>query len=143
MDSIDARVLAAAAWLRSDDTAYEAAPDMALRAARGMLAAADAVDPLRSPLILPSSIEQHIPESIETDDPPIIAQFITLAELVAIPFVANFQAEPNFFRFSIEKYGIHALLMAEFDTGRRWLVVGLITGPQPDLPAWEPVRTTK
>lgn len=39
----DPRIAAAAAWLQSDDTAYEAQPDAAVRAAREMLAAADAV----------------------------------------------------------------------------------------------------
>lgn len=43
----DPRITAAADWLRSDDTAYEQSPDTALRAAREMLRAADAVDPVR------------------------------------------------------------------------------------------------
>ena len=43
--SFDPRIATAAAWLQSDDTAYELQPDAAVRAAREMLAAADAVQP--------------------------------------------------------------------------------------------------
>jgi hypothetical protein len=42
------RVVAAADWLRGDDTAYEQETDAASRAAKEMLAAADAVDPVRA-----------------------------------------------------------------------------------------------
>ena len=141
MDPVDdPRVLAAAQWLRSDDTAYEDMPD-AIRAAQAMLAAADAVDPLRHPPKPRPTIEQYTPASIDADAE--IAEFTTMADLIAIPFVQKFHDDPEFFRFSLEKYGIPNLLMAEFDEGRRWLVVGLITGDPPDLPAWEPVRTTK
>jgi hypothetical protein len=43
----DPRLAAAAAWLMSDDSLYEAHPDAAIKAAKGMLDAADRVDPLR------------------------------------------------------------------------------------------------
>ena len=44
MAESDPRIVAAAAWLQSDDTAYENEPDAAVRAARGMFAAAARFD---------------------------------------------------------------------------------------------------
>jgi len=91
------------------------------------------------PVDEPWTIERYIPDAIEIDDSDIV-EFTTLDELVAIPFVAVYCQHPDFYRFSRVSWGSHTLLMAEFNQGRRWRAVGLITGPVPDLPEWEPVR---
>jgi len=138
----DPRVVAAAKWLQFDDSAYEAQPDAAIRAAREMLRCADAVDPLRGAPPLPpptpalSTVYQYIPWSVDAD--PTVAGFDTIDELFAITFIANLRTAPGFKRFSLDISVTGTLLMAEFDDGR-WFVVGKITGAQPDLPRWRTV----
>jgi hypothetical protein len=136
MDSIDdPRVRAAVDWILSVKSPTEPA-----QLAIGMLAAADAVDPLRQlPPVPPSIIERYIPDAIEIDETDIV-EFTTLQELLAIPFVAQFHRDVDFYRFSRLSWGSLWALMAEFDQGRRWHLVGLMTGPPPDLPLFQPVR---
>ncbi len=71
-------------------------------------------------------------------------EFETVEQLLAIPFVAGFTepVEWPFHRFSISprQNGGRDVLMAEYDEGRHWWVVGFIEQPgQVDLPQWAPV----
>ena len=64
-------------------------------------------------------------------------QFNTLEEMLAIPWVKNFAANPDFYRFSISDRH----LMAEYRAGREWRVVGFLRDPNVGLPAWEQPKT--
>jgi hypothetical protein len=83
------------------------------------------------------SIRQHRPAYF-TGYKNEVVEFATLADLLAIPFVANFTTGPNFHRFSITD---NAMLMAEYDSGQRWFVVGFLEGKLPTLPEWRPIRS--
>ena len=79
-------------------------------------------------------IRQYRPayfEGFETKE----AEFETLEELEAIPFVRAHTGQADHHRLSLTRshWGVCSL-MAEFDGGRKWLVVGFITGGRPDLP---------
>jgi hypothetical protein len=92
-----------------------------------------------------TTIRQYRPAFIEGADPSIVS-FETVDELMATTFVARFRTEPDFYRFSLfggrdgMRDGGTVSLMAEYDSGRRWFVVGYIEGQPIDLPTWEPVR---
>jgi hypothetical protein len=62
-DPVDPRVVAAAAWLQGDDTAYENEPEAAVRAARGMLAAAARFDVL--PPMSPTEIGRRLHNMVD------------------------------------------------------------------------------
>jgi hypothetical protein len=85
-----------------------------------------------------NEIRQHIPSFIDGVD-PLTIPFETVAELLDIPFVKNFidgMAWP-FYRFSFCP-DISAL-MAEYQLGQHWFVVGFIRDPLPGepLPIWQ------
>jgi hypothetical protein len=82
-----------------------------------------------------STIKQHLPPFITGMD-RVVASFDTLDDLLAIPFVAKFARGPGFRRFSLGPYVDTVMLLAEYDGGVRWWVVGYISGDPPDLPAW-------
>jgi hypothetical protein len=92
-----------------------------------------------------TQIKQYRPAFMELGE-KICAPFETVDDLMAIPFVSGFRNEPGFYRFSLfgredgSMPGAAVSLMAEYDSGRRWLVIGTIEGTSPDLPLWEPVR---
>jgi hypothetical protein len=83
-----------------------------------------------------NTIRQYRPASIDNDQKSIV-EFTTSEELFAIPFVAHFTTIENFYRFSFFPGG--PALMAEYDGGRRWYVVGYIGGlfNLEDIPIWE------
>ena len=61
------------------------------------------------------------------------AHFETMGDLLSIPFVANFANDEGFFRFSISD----EMLMAEYDGGKKWWVVGRFEAPpNVGLPTW-------
>ena len=60
------------------------------------------------------------------------AEFDTVEELEKIPFVKKFAEGDGFFQFSIADEH----LMAEYERGTRWHVVGTLVGERPDLPEW-------
>jgi len=84
-------------------------------------------------------ITQHIPSFVETrDDSRKSGEFTTLEELFAVPFVAKWETEPNFLKWSKSD----TCLMAEFSpseekpAGTHW-VVGFLKDPSSvDLPYW-------
>lgn len=88
-----------------------------------------------------NQIRQHIPGFVDGIEPA-EATFSTLDELLSVPFVARFReiVDPGkpFHRFSYSEDG--NLLMAEYDEGRSWWVVGYLREAVDGLPNWEPVR---
>lgn len=67
-------------------------------------------------------------------------EFDTVDELLAIPFVASWQTDPEFYKFSIcgrDGYGKMLTLICEQDEGASWWVVGFLDSDVPSLPAWD------
>ena len=84
-------------------------------------------------------IKQHRPAYF-TGFVDVVVEFSTREELFQIDFVKSFSSQKNFSRFSLsENYGRH-VLMAEFDDGYSWWVVGYIDQPPDEigLHIWEP-----
>lgn len=91
------------------------------------------------------TILQHIPGYIEAT--PEAATFDTLDQLLAVPFVAMWPDRPSawgdhFYRFSLSHDDTRLLLMAEFDKGAKYYVVGFLD-PSAEhlvtaLPRWSP-----
>lgn len=91
-----------------------------------------------------ATITQRLPGYIEGT--PEIATFDTLAELLAVPFVAEWRARgqpfgDHFYRFSQSHVATgEMVLMAEFDKGAEWYVVGWLLDVEPGrlaaLPRW-------
>ena len=83
-------------------------------------------------------IMQNIPAFVETGEPPGGAEFATLAELLAVPFVARWKENTGFIRFSKSE----ECLMAELGPSTRnpegaYWVVGFLRDPAAvDLPKW-------
>lgn len=89
---------------------------------------------------MPRTIKQHRPAFFSGFENEVVS-FDTLEELLAIPFVANFAQDMDhpFHRFSIDGDG--RTLMAEYDDGYVWWVVGFIDDASGlDLPMWQPRR---
>lgn len=83
------------------------------------------------------TIIQHIPAFVDDRVVPEYAEFSTLPELLKIPWVANFMKDPAFFRFSMDTYLVKPLLIAEYEGGANWWVVGALSEPIAGLPKWE------
>lgn len=65
-----------------------------------------------------------------------VAQFSTTDELLAVPFVANYVTYANFHRFSVSRDS-QPLLMAEYEDGKVWYVVGYLDSLDGvNLPTW-------
>lgn len=78
-------------------------------------------------------IKQEIPVEVEVGQPglwPKEAEFASLEELLEIPWVKLATMRPGFHRFSL--WGTR--LMAEFQQGRFWYVVGHLDQPVDGLP---------
>ena len=91
-----------------------------------------------------ATILQHLPGFV--DGTPEQATFDTLEELLALPFVAEWRAHAQpwgnaFYRYSLSQDVAGAFLMAEFDKGAEWYVIGTLTdavdGRLTSLPRWE------
>ena len=64
-------------------------------------------------------------------------EFTSTEELLEIGFVKNFSRNDNFYRYSLSDNA----LMAEYEDGRKWWVVGYIGYPSKvSLPKWEPIE---
>ena len=81
-----------------------------------------------------------------------IVEFETTEELLNIDFVKKFSKFPNgendkkFYRYSINEVNGHnqKFLMAEYDNGYKWWVIGLINeSAKVDLPEWKPKDKNK
>jgi hypothetical protein len=92
------------------------------------------------------TIKQHIPNFVSGFD-PVTTEFETLDELLSLDFVKRFNDGDNsFYRFSVNDYSTRVHLMAEYDEGRKWWVVGYIYGIAKDdigLPQWKPNKGDK
>lgn len=63
--------------------------------------------------------------------------FSTKEELLAFPWCAQWSEDPGFHRYSIAHRPSYRMLMAEYDQGLRWNVIGYIEGEgRLDLPTW-------
>jgi hypothetical protein len=73
-------------------------------------------------------IKQHIPNFASGIEPDVL-DFSTKDELLKIWFVESYSKDPDFSSFALSDYveGV-VLLMAIYDKGKRWRVIGYITG---------------
>lgn len=85
-------------------------------------------------------IQRHRPgffEGFEEDTD--VIEFVSVEELLAVPWIKAWAKDPGFRRFSISMppggEG-NWLLMAEYDDGKRWFVVGYLD-KRVELPMWE------
>ena len=71
---------------------------------------------------------------------PRVAEWTTLAELLAIPFVADWREDPGFDHYAFCLVIDRWILMAILDEGKRWYVLGYLDQlPQEDgLIMWTP-----
>jgi hypothetical protein len=71
-------------------------------------------------------IRQHIPNSVDIGDPKEV-DFTTTEELLNIEWVKGFKDNyPDFYMWGISK----ELLMATYDSGRKWWAVGYLSRPE-------------
>lgn len=82
-----------------------------------------------------NQIKQHRPAFFEGWENEVV-DFESKDDLLAIPFVSNFATQPGFHQFS---FG-NNLLMAEYQEGRKWWVVGYLKEPVAGLSEWVPVE---
>jgi len=81
-------------------------------------------------------ITQHIPNFIDTW-PRVTDAVINMENLFKVDWIKKFSEQEGFHRFSISD----DLMMAEYNEGKKWFVVGRFNNPNPifiDLPDWEP-----
>jgi len=75
-----------------------------------------------------------------------VVEFKTTEELLNIPFVKKFSDkidDTNFYRYSLSAHGYRKLLMAEYNEGTIWWVVGYIDDWNLydfKLPDWKPIK---
>lgn len=80
-----------------------------------------------------NEIVQHIPAFVDYREAPPRAEFSTLAELLAIPWVKRYaDTAEDFHQFSLS--GTH--LIVESRGGHHWWVVGYLRHPVDGLPEW-------
>jgi hypothetical protein len=85
-------------------------------------------------------IIQHIPGCVDTGEDPKVAHFNNTHELLCVPWVKHWSEDPKFFRYSMSD----ECLMAEFDGGKEWWVIGNIDHPKGVyLPKWVEVKGRK
>lgn len=87
------------------------------------------------------TIRQHIPSFIGSGPDAQQADYRTVSELLAIPFVARWATDSNFHRFSqsqLWKDG-QVILLAEQDGGKKWWVIGYLSEPinAANMPLWQ------
>lgn len=87
-----------------------------------------------------TEIKQHFPAFCEGFDAK-LERIESAADLDSIEWIRSWREDPGFYRFSVTRDPDYLkLLMAEFDQGRKWYVVGILSNDLPDLPAWVPVE---
>ena len=85
-----------------------------------------------------TKIIQHVPGWVDTDVRK-TSIFQSTKELLDIDFVYQWEFDEAFHQFSINKSSTQTLLMAEYNEGKKWWVVGRIEDLgdlQLDLPKW-------
>lgn len=89
-----------------------------------------------------SKILQHRPGFFDSDNPQQEIEFSTLEELLKIKFVKKFTNRADFYQFSISRKLTSPTLMAEYDNGYKWWVIGFLINTKEEiknqLPAWKP-----
>ena len=93
-----------------------------------------------------ATIRQRIPNYVSGVDPETV-EFQTLDDLLDIPFVKIWKEnglcrDNNFYQYSVSEEHWGTVLMAEYNSGIKWWVVGTmkgITGKELGLPEWKPV----
>jgi hypothetical protein len=92
-----------------------------------------------------NKIKQHRPAYVSGYEDAVVS-FTTTEELLNIDFVKNFAKDiggDTFYRFSIspaDSPGVRQTLMAEYNNGKKWWVVGFLdTNEGITLPQWSPV----
>lgn len=89
-----------------------------------------------------ATIQRHLPTFCSEHKKEIL-KFKDVDELFNIDFVDRFSnnvSEHVFYGFSISRNEKPHLLMAEYDEGKKWFVVGYLNGEEDilrDLPDWE------
>jgi hypothetical protein len=88
-------------------------------------------------------ITEHIPAyALEFAEPEIV-EFSNTQELLSIEFVKGHLRQEGFYRFSIrERSSRHRVpLLAEYNGGEKWLVIGFMDGDLSviDLPEWKSI----
>lgn len=84
-----------------------------------------------------NQITQYRPEFFTGFPDPLTVEFGSVEELRAIPFVAGFRHHAAFYQYCICQMRPDRLaLMAEYDSGAHWWVVGFLKEPV-DLPVWD------
>ena len=71
-------------------------------------------------------IRQHIPDWVSLEKSPKEDEFDDLIDLLGIDWVAAFRKQAHFDHFAIAPYGKGWLLIAVFNGGHTWWVVGHI-----------------
>jgi len=83
-----------------------------------------------------TELKQHIPPFFDGFEPK-LERIETAADLDGVDWLQSWRRHPDFYRFSVSREaGRMKLLMAEFEKGRKWYVVGILSNDLPDLPAW-------
>lgn len=75
------------------------------------------------------TFKQHIPPMVSTDRAPEHFRFETADELLAHPWIAEWETDPGFTRYSVSLFSADsALLMAEYNRGKVgwWWVLGYL-----------------
>ena len=87
--------------------------------------------------------KQHVPNFVDIDDDQKErAEFNSQEELLAHPWIDDWTKHEGFLRFSLSPQGrgYETHLMAEFDEGKKWWVLGYLSTTEGlDLPRWKPV----
>jgi hypothetical protein len=88
-----------------------------------------------------TTIKQHIPDFVSGVDPQ-TAVFVGRESLLAIPWVKQWSDDPEFHIYSLAPD--RPMLMAEYDGGLRWHVIGFIKATPRELralalPEWRAV----
>lgn len=78
---------------------------------------------------------QHMPSYVEADR--FEYAFDKQEELLNHPWIKEWSKDEGFHRYSLS----NQLLIAEFEQGKKWWVLGYIKHPEYiDLPVWEPKK---
>lgn len=83
-------------------------------------------------------IRQHVPNFVDIPPAP-EEEFNSPEELLAIPWVVNFKGlrGDKFDKFVKSKHRDSYLLMATYENGKHWWVVGYLDGEPNFLPEWD------
>jgi 6-phosphogluconolactonase/glucosamine-6-phosphate isomerase/deaminase len=85
-------------------------------------------------------IKQHIAAFVDRRK-ALTAEYIDVKSLLNIGFVKKYSEEAGFYKYSLTENTIEhsdeIVLMAEFDNGKKWQVVGYLSD-KIRLPEWKP-----